>query len=51
VNKTPAYLEAMLRISLSFIDANTEDSNPAMSQVRRQVLDDLAVAVQVSLYE
>ncbi|XP_060581876.1 protein ABHD11-like [Ruditapes philippinarum] len=46
VNKTPAYLEAMLRISLSFIDANTEDSNPAMSQVRRQVLDDLAVAVQ-----
>ena len=51
VNKTPAYLEAMLRISLSFIDANNEDSNSApMSQVRRQVLEDLAVTVQVSVF-
>ncbi|XP_053376156.1 protein ABHD11-like isoform X2 [Mercenaria mercenaria] len=46
VNKTPAYLEAMLRISLSFSDLNGEDSSPSMSQVRQQIINDLAVAVQ-----
>lgn len=49
VNRTPAYLEAMLRISMSFMDANRDDTSVQMSSVRRQIINDLAEAVQVSL--
>lgn len=46
VNRTPAYLEAMLRISLSFNDSNMNDASAPVSSVRRQIINDLADAVQ-----
>ncbi|KAL4223643.1 Alpha/beta hydrolase domain-containing protein 11 [Mactra antiquata] len=42
VNKTPAYLEAMLKVSLSYLD----DDSPQLSKIRRQVVNELAEAIQ-----
>lgn len=46
VHKTPGFLEAMLKISLTFLDSNEETTTEPLSKIRRQIIKDLASAVQ-----